>query len=190
MRDQASIRRTFQVLRTRKLPFWLVSFLEGTRASSEKILESQKFCEERNLPILKHMLFPRTKGFVATIQGLRDSTDSVLDITFACDGGRVPTVVDLAMRRMPDFHVHVRRYPVKYVLSFSYASEANFSNLLTYHREIPTDEEDITQWIIKRFVEKDELLSYFHKNGKFPEPASQDLWPVPYKHKTLNLWEL
>lgn len=63
-------------------------------------------------------------------------------------------------------------------------------NFFAECREVPTDEEEITQWIIKRFVEKDELLSYFHKNGKFPDPAPKDLWPVPYQHKALEIWDM
>lgn len=38
-------------------------FCEGTRYTKEKYEESAKISKEKGLPVLKHHLLPRTKGF-------------------------------------------------------------------------------------------------------------------------------
>ena len=48
-------------------PVWILLFPEGTRFTKDKYLASKKFAESRNLPVLKHHLVPRTKGFSYTI---------------------------------------------------------------------------------------------------------------------------
>lgn len=68
--DKSLVEEAFRTLKSRGLPFWAISFLEGTRATKKKLEESQKFCRERGKPILKNILYPRTKGFTATISGL------------------------------------------------------------------------------------------------------------------------
>ncbi len=39
--DVQQINRTFNALKTRKLPFWLISHCEGTRITPQKLKESQ-----------------------------------------------------------------------------------------------------------------------------------------------------
>lgn len=69
--DKKLIEETFKKLKNRKLPFWTFSFLEGTRLTPKKFLQSQEYCKKNNYPLLKHLLFPRIKGFVATLNELR-----------------------------------------------------------------------------------------------------------------------
>jgi len=45
--DMKQIYRTFHGLRTRKLPFWLISHLEGTRINPKKLKESQDFAKKK-----------------------------------------------------------------------------------------------------------------------------------------------
>ena len=49
---------------------WLLLYAEGTRINPEKLQASQKFAKAKNLPILKHHLTPRSKGFVHIIKCL------------------------------------------------------------------------------------------------------------------------
>jgi len=53
------------------MPFWLLMHIEGTRFTKKKLEDSQRFAKSRGYPVLHHVLFPRTKGFVATIAQLR-----------------------------------------------------------------------------------------------------------------------
>lgn len=167
--DQNLINQTFAKLKNRKLPFWVVSFLEGTRLTPAKFAESQEYARKKDLPVLNHLLVPRTKGFVATVSQLRTELDAIYDVTYAYQGKQVPGVVDFAMRRLPDLHFHIRRFPMK---------------------DIPTDPDALTQWCIQLFVQKDALLEHFHKHGVFPNPAPEGEWSMPYEHEKMHLMSL
>lgn len=165
--DKEGIEASFRTLKNRGLPFWTLSYLEGTRATKSKILESQNFCKSRGKPVLKNILYPRTKGFVATVHGLRDSIDAIYDVTFTFEGGRLPTIVDLAMRRMPKVHFHIKRYPID---------------------TLPIEDEEIVKWCEDRYLEKDQLLENFKTDKVFPDKRPDEEWPYPYQHKYLHVW--
>lgn len=148
MRDQNELKRVFGPLRQLSLPLWLITYCEGTRFTPPKALESQKFCESRGKKPLKHVLYPRHKGFYTTLNQFRMShVKYVYDFTLIYrsrkDGTlqRAPTPVETHsygdLGRHYDFHVHVRRFPIS---------------------EIPEDEESVTQWLETRWQEKDEIL--------------------------------
>ena len=72
-KDKSTITEGMDKLASYPSSVWLLFYAEGTRVSSEKLESSQKFAKERNLPILKHHLTPRSKGFVQMIKHLDTS---------------------------------------------------------------------------------------------------------------------
>lgn len=50
---------------------------EGSRVNEEKLVASQAFAREHNLPILHHILTPRVRGFVMTCTTLRHTLRAV-----------------------------------------------------------------------------------------------------------------
>jgi hypothetical protein len=124
----------------------LISFVEGTRSTSEKIDQSKAFAKERGLEPLDHVLVPRTKGFVASVQGLRSHIDAVYDVTIGYENG-VPTLWQYIKGYAPRAHLHVRRFPIS---------------------DVPTEEAALSSWLHDRFREKDALLSHFYEHGSFP----------------------
>jgi 1-acyl-sn-glycerol-3-phosphate acyltransferase len=68
LQDKTTIKATFNRLKTRDLPFWLLSHVEGTRLTPAKLQACQSFSKERGLPVMDETLFPRLKGFVSVIQ--------------------------------------------------------------------------------------------------------------------------
>jgi lysophosphatidic acid acyltransferase/lysophosphatidylinositol acyltransferase len=56
-------------------------FAEGTRFTEEKHEASLIFAKEKNLPLLKHHLTPRTKGFTTSIQFMRKKFGAIYDVT-------------------------------------------------------------------------------------------------------------
>lgn len=60
--------------------FQLLLNAEGTRFTPSKHAASQKFAVEHNLPILKHHLTPRTKGFIASLPALKAKCPAIYDI--------------------------------------------------------------------------------------------------------------
>ena len=72
-KDKSMITKGMDILSCYPSSMWILLYPEGTRVSAEKLKASQKFAEQRNLPILKHHLIPRTKGFVHIMKGLDKS---------------------------------------------------------------------------------------------------------------------
>lgn len=86
--------------------------------SPKKKSESQDFAKKRDLPVLDHVLLPRSKGFVAAVSELRDShVKHVYDLTLVYGGPNgvqdAPRFWDIlgTPRLSPQyaFHVHVKR---------------------------------------------------------------------------------
>ncbi len=146
LRDQKKIDKVFERVLKEKEPMWIISFLEGTRITPEKLKRSQAFCKERGRPVFEHVLAPRTKGFEATVQALRTHLDAVYDVTIAFPEG-TPKISHLFLGYIHQIHMHVRRFPIQ---------------------SLPTNEKDIGEWVWKVFEEKERLLQYFLEHKRFP----------------------
>jgi 1-acyl-sn-glycerol-3-phosphate acyltransferase len=144
--DQASIERTFAHLVENNVPMWLVSFPEGTRITPEKLAQSRAYAARAGLPAPEHVLIPRTKGFTASVAGLRHHAAAVYDVTIGYEEG-VPTLWQYVKGFARRAHLHVRRHPMA---------------------TLPTDEAALTAWLLERFREKDALLAHFYRHGAFP----------------------
>ena len=146
-KDQDSIRATFDRLVTEQVPFWLVSFPEGTRFTEEKREAARAWAESEGLELTRHVLIPRPNGFVASVQGLRKRAAAVYDVTIAYPDG-VPTLGQYTLGRVKVAHIHVRRFPVG---------------------ELPRDAAALAAWLRERFVEKDRRLERFHRVGSLSD---------------------
>ena len=150
--DRERIRRTFDTLVRERIPFWLVSFAEGTRSTPEKLRTNAEWAADRGLEATRHVLIPRSKGFVATIHGLGDHLDAVYDVTIGYEDG-VPTLWQYITGSVQRIHVHVRRFPIE---------------------SLPRLEHELRDWLIHCYREKDALLEHYYSTGAFPaEAASQ-----------------
>lgn len=144
--DRASIEQTFERIVQDRVPLWLVSFVEGTRVSPEKIKASHVYAQKNGLPAFEHVLLPRTKGFVATVHGLRSHIDAIYDVTIGYVDG-VPSLWQYVQGFAPVAHLHVRRYPVD---------------------TLPSTDDELSAWLMDRWREKDELLKHYYEHGAFP----------------------
>ncbi len=145
--DSAHIRRTFAKLVDNQVPMWLVSFVEGTRATRPKIEASREFARSRGLAETRHVQVPRTKGFTASVQGLRGHVTAVYDLTIGYEEG-VPTLWQYLKGLVDRVHLHVRRFPIE---------------------ALPETDEGLRDWLLERFVEKDRLLEHYYATGAFPD---------------------
>jgi lysocardiolipin and lysophospholipid acyltransferase len=145
--DRDTIRRTFSKIVGERIPLWLINFSEGTRVTLAKIARSQEYARSVGARPLDHVLFPRTKGFVASVEGLRHHIDTVYDLTIGYVDG-VPTLWQYVRGQVREAHLHVRRFAVE---------------------ELPEHAEDLSRWLVERFEEKDRLLAHFYEYGVFPE---------------------
>jgi 1-acyl-sn-glycerol-3-phosphate acyltransferase len=145
--DRERIQQTFSRLVDGKVPVHLVSFVEGTRLTLPKLAKAQEFAREKGLYVPRHLLVPRSKGFSASVEGLRQHVAAVYDITIGYEHA-VPNLWQYITGLVERIHVHVRRFPID---------------------ELPETQEKLRQWLLDRWQEKDELLERFYSNGAFPD---------------------
>ncbi|KAI0999193.1 hypothetical protein K3495_g9003 [Podosphaera aphanis] len=148
-RDKKELERVFHGITQRLWPIWLISFSEATRYTPEKAKETQIWCKENNRPIPRHLLYPRTKGFVTTIQHLRnvEHVKCVYDVTIAYSQDNkflsAPSIWEslsldnLSSMRRYKFHVDVRRFPIA---------------------DLPHGDADLALWLESRWMEKGNYL--------------------------------
>jgi 1-acyl-sn-glycerol-3-phosphate acyltransferase len=145
-KDRATVHRTFETLVRERIPMWLVTFAEGTRATPDKIRASAEWAIDRGLEATRHVQIPRTKGFVATVEGLGEHLHAVYDVTIGYVEG-VPTLWQLITGRVRRIHVHVRRFPSD---------------------QLPRADRELGDWLLALFLEKDLLLDHYYRCGSFP----------------------
>jgi len=146
MSDQAKIAKTFENIKTNKIPFWLMTFAEGTRFTPSKLAQSQKFAAERGLVIPKHVLIPRTKGFVVSVESLRGHAKAVYDFTIGYEHGQAPSLWQWMSGDVQKVHLHVRRFLIS---------------------DLPIGEKALSDWLLNLFNEKDSLLGKYYTEGSF-----------------------
>ncbi|KAL5222359.1 hypothetical protein ABZP36_027072 [Zizania latifolia] len=118
----------------------------------KKCIKSQEYASQHGLPILENVLLPKTKGFVCCLQELKSSLDAVYDVTIAYKH-RLPDFLDNVYGTDPsEVHIHIRTVELC---------------------DIPTSEDELTDWMIERFRQKDQLLSDFFMQGHFPDEGTE-----------------
>jgi len=150
--DKKKIEETFAQIKNLTTDVWIISYLEGSRITPEKIKASQEFSKKKGYPILENVLIPRTRGFIATLNTFRDDKIKyIYDLTLVYGHekrgyGVYPSIPRIFMGRVDNgyrFHVHVRRIPVS---------------------SIPTEDEEITKWAVQLYKEKNDFLEEMKHN--------------------------
>ncbi len=130
-------------------PFWIGIYPEGTRITAKKRAESHKFARERGLPILEHVLLPRTKGFITIRNQLPSSVKYVYNVTIGYTQS-APFITDPLLRggfRCKGINVHVQRIPIA---------------------QVPIEEASLSAWLMDVFRQKDTLLAHLAIHNTFP----------------------
>ncbi|CAM8901553.1 unnamed protein product [Rhodiola kirilowii] len=147
--DESTFHHMLSTFTEARDPLWLALFPEGTDFTEKKCIRSQQYAAENGLPVLKNVLLPKTKGFYACLEFLRDSLDAVYDVTIGYKHN-CPSLIDNVFGVDPaEVHLHIRRISLT---------------------DIPKSEDHISTWLVNTFRLKDQLLSEFHKRGRFAEP--------------------
>ncbi|CAM6094982.1 unnamed protein product [Calypogeia fissa] len=147
--DQPVIESYLKSFRNPCDPFWFVLFPEGTDFTEQKLIKGNNYAKELGLPgTLRHVLLPRTRGFVACVPIVHRSLDAVYDLTIAYKY-RCPLFIDNLFGIDPaEVHINIQRIPME---------------------ELPTSEEEASSWLYDRFYQKDQLLTEFDKDQCFPD---------------------
>lgn len=131
----------------------LISYSEATRFTAQKYLETVQWCKANNKPIPKFTLYPRTRGFVATVKELRkgSSIRAIYDVSLAYAHGKhfleAPSMWEsLSMPHLDRhwrFHVHVNRYSIEDLQGMS--------------------DSELVSWLEQRWIQKGKRLEELQK---------------------------
>lgn len=165
--DKQIIARDLKCIRDYPDDYWvtLLLFCEGTRFTASKHAASMEIAKQKGLPLLKHHLLPRTKGFIHSVHGLKGKVPTVLDLTvgFTRDSAE-PTLLNIIQGRRCTAEMYVRRIPLD---------------------SVPTDtDEACAAWLHAHFQEKDEIYDNFVQNGHF----KGTLHRIPRRINDLVTW--
>ncbi|KKY24133.1 putative 1-acyl-sn-glycerol-3-phosphate acyltransferase [Phaeomoniella chlamydospora] len=148
-KDERELLRVFRGPKQYGLPIWLIAYSESTRYTPQKYLSTIQWCQLNSKPTPKYTLWPRTRGFTATVRALREppsTVTAIYDLTIAYAHGttffEAPSMWEtLANPRLKDqwkFHVHVRRFAIEEFRGLS--------------------EKELAKWLEDRWVEKGRVL--------------------------------
>ncbi|KAH7136576.1 hypothetical protein EDB81DRAFT_902542 [Dactylonectria macrodidyma] len=149
LKDKAELDNVFSNIVQRAFPTWLISYSEGTRFTKRKYEESLEFCKTGGRRQPMHLLYPRTKGFITTVQHLRKAphVKAVYDFTIAYQHQgtfqKAPSIWEtLSSPEISDqggykFHVRARRFSIE---------------------SLPTADEELATWLEQLWIEKGEWL--------------------------------
>lgn len=132
----------------------LISYSEATRYTPHKRLEAEAWCRQHSKQLGKHLLYPRTKGFIACVQKLRNAEHvrAVYDVTIAYaeradESGKNwvfqsppsfgQTVLEPRLDTRWKFHVRVQRHALD---------------------DLPRHDDELASWLENRWVEKGDRL--------------------------------
>ncbi|XP_022229265.1 1-acyl-sn-glycerol-3-phosphate acyltransferase gamma [Drosophila obscura] len=147
-KDKIVIKEQLKVVFSYPDPVWLLLNAEGTRYTAAKHELSVKFAQERGLPVLKHHLIPRTKGFTTSLPTLRGICPAIYDINLAFkrDAKVKPTMLSQLNGETVEPYMYIRRVPLS---------------------NVPEDEKEAAAWMQEFFMEKDRIIDSFHETGSF-----------------------
>jgi 1-acyl-sn-glycerol-3-phosphate acyltransferase len=138
-------------------PMWLLIFPEGTNLSAETRKKSAAWAEKIKVPDMKNQLLPRSTGFQFCLRELRNSTNWLYDCTIAYEGVPAGAYSQDVYTLRSSF---IEGRPPKSVNMFWRRFKIS---------SIPIDnDEAFSRWLLNRWREKDYLLEYFNKFGRFP----------------------
>ena len=142
--DKACIHQMFSAIIEQQRPAWIISYLEGTRISPEKLQQSQQFALSKNMPSFEQVMIPRTRGFIATVNAFRNShIKAIYDLTLCYTSPKgyqkAPSLLRIHSGSLEDhsFHIHIKRFSMD---------------------DVPLSEQDIRDWVMERFREKEIYL--------------------------------
>lgn len=148
--DRDMIQKTFERLLKHEIPVWLMIFPEGTRMTPSKLQSSKDFAARQGLQPLRHLLIPRSKGFVASAQSLRTHVAAVYDLTIGYVDGS-PSLSQWISGQVRHVNVFARRFPMD---------------------TLPTDAEALSDWLMDRYRVKDDMIDAYLQTGTLSDPTA------------------
>jgi len=155
-------------------PVWLLMFAEGTRFTPSKHAASVEFAQKSGLAPLQHLLVPRTKGFLLTVEQLRGKFPAIYCATLAFNTkeGAKPTLKSMLLGRRVIGEMLLERIPLD---------------------EVPEDPAQAALWLHENYRHKDQMIDVYKKEGSFPAslPAGHHFeGPIRCHYRPRRLWSV
>ncbi|XP_013772761.1 lysocardiolipin acyltransferase 1-like [Limulus polyphemus] len=148
-KDQILLEGLLHLLNSDRCNLQVLLFPEGTDLTLSNIKKSEAFARRNDFSSYRHVLHPRTTGFVFMAQKMREfgMLDAVYDVTIGYPDRIPQSEVDCLRGNMPKFvHFLVKRYDQDVV---------------------PVDEEELSQWCKELWTKKEKTLDRFYLTGRF-----------------------
>ncbi|CAG0888926.1 unnamed protein product [Darwinula stevensoni] len=157
--DHLTIASQLDIIAEYPDPIWLLLFCEGTRFTPEKHAASMEVARRKGLPEFKHVLLPRTKGFLFSVEQLRGKLPAIYSCTMAFNRteGAEPTVMSVLNGKHVVCEVYFERIPLE---------------------EVPEDEKQASKWLFDLYAKKDKLLDSYYKTGSFTKTSGYPEMPL------------
>ncbi|KAL0489327.1 1-acyl-sn-glycerol-3-phosphate acyltransferase [Acrasis kona] len=146
--DASKLEASFKTIKELEQPLHLVTFLEGTRITEEKLKQSTDFATKRGLAPTKKVLLPRIKGLESSLKALRSSHVKYLyDVTLG-----YPPLDELTLHNRKAFSIYDM-----------FGRDLSASKVCVNVKRIkittiPQNAEELSKWAYDRFYRKDKLL--------------------------------
>jgi len=152
----------------------LLLFAEGTRFTPAKHAASVEFANRIGMPPLQHLLLPRSKGFISSVEQLRGKFPAVYSccLAFNTEEGATPSLKSLLLGRRVISEMCIERIPME---------------------NVPVDADKASEWLHESYRQKDNLLDMYKKNGHFPTFLPQGHYnqgPFKSHYRPRRLWSL
>lgn len=142
-------------LRNTPDPIIMCLFPEGTRFTPKKHEKSIEYARQHNLTPLKHLLIPRTRGFLTVLEAARGKECIIYDYTIHVKKNLgTANVLGILNRKPYEVSIYQRRIPIS---------------------SVPENEEKAAAWLQQLFVEKDKIIDDFETSGTPPDNAEKVL---------------
>lgn len=122
----------------KRAPTTLVNFVEGTRATQEKLSSGkQKY---------QHLLKPKTGGLAFALSAMGDIMDGIVDVTLAYPENQESPFIDMLKGNLTSVVVRVKLHPMDENVNGDYFTDKAFKR--RFHN-----------WLNEQWQEKDEYLT-------------------------------
>ena len=143
--DKGRIENILDHFKTWKCGPQLLLFPEGTDFREDSWESSNRYAKKNELPMFDYVLHPRTTGFISMVDYMtrNNNLDQVVDVTIGYPQTMVQNEDDLLTKRFPEeIWFRVRVFNVE---------------------TLPQDSKALTQWLIERWEEKENILKIFYE---------------------------
>jgi lysocardiolipin and lysophospholipid acyltransferase len=155
-KDKKVLSDNLGYITSRGYPIQLLFFPEGTDLSDSNRLKGHVFAKKNGLQPYDYVLHPRTKGFMHCLQELRKGTTppNILNVTVGYVGTIPQNESD--------------------ILAGLWPSEVHFCAETIPPSEIPSTEDEISDWLKQSWQEKEQVLKRFYQDKKFCSPYLEE----------------